>query len=188
MGRRFKRIKYMIKETKRMGIDISTDDNIKAFKSYLAGDSTYKRKSTKVGHRAPISLIPFCVNGYTTKYIDTISNRSLGAIAEVGLSQAKLNIDAGTTATADNANKGKKVRGYLAPRAHVTVLDPATVTTPKSQIILLEYTRIGSAGYTYPYGKADVAGQRTDLEMRGYIYAEAGKTNRTVSFTVERPA
>lgn len=188
MSRRFKNIKYLIKQAKRMGIDVSTDDNIKAFKAYLAGDSDFKRKSVKIGSRAPVSLIPFCVNGYTTKYLDSLSNRALGAIADAGLSQPKLNIDAGTTATADDANKGKKVRGYLAARATVAILDPATVTTPKSQILLLEYKRIASVSYTYPYGKADVAGQRTDLEMRGYIYAEAAKGTKTVSFSPERPA
>lgn len=188
MGKRFKNIKYLIKQAKRMDIDISADDNIKAFKAYLAGDSDFKRKSVKIGNTAPVSLIPFCVTGYTVKYLDSVSNRALTAVGEVGLSQAKLNIDAGATATADDANKGKKVRGYLAARATVAVLDPSTVSTPKSQIILLTYKRIASTSYTFPYGKADVPGQRTDLEMRGYIYAEAAKGPRTVSFSPERPA
>lgn len=187
MGRRFKRIKYLIKETKKMGIDVSADDNIKAFKSFLAGDSDYTRKGTKAGHRAPVSLIPFCVTGYTTKYVSIMSQRSLTNIGNVGLSEAKLNIDAGTQAAADDANKGRKVKGYAPAKAHLFVAT-TTVTTPKSQILLLEYNKINGAGYTYPYGKADVNGQRTDLEMRGYIYAEAAKGAVSVSFSSERPA
>jgi hypothetical protein len=182
-GKRFKRIKQSIKFAKRIGVDISADDNIVAFKSFLAGDSAYKRTTnTKPGSRHPVSLVPFCVNGYTTRYIATMSGRSYTAIGNVGLSEAKLNID-GTT----DASAGRKQKGFKPAQAHIFVPTGAT-STPISQIIKLEYKRIAGSSYTMPFGKQNVAGQQSELDMRGYIYATAAKEKRSVSFTVETPA
>jgi hypothetical protein len=188
---RFSRIRYTIDFNKKIGVDISANEKIKAFKAFRAGDSDYTAKQPKRLSSRPVSLIPFCVNGYTIKYISGMSGRAYAAMANAGVSEARLNIDAGSSDAGGTgtAASGKKQAGYNSAKAIVKIVPSGgTETSPKSQILQLEYKRQPGVTYNFPFGKQDVAGQRTEIEMRGYILADVARGTRTVNFTPERPA
>ncbi len=188
MGKRFSRIRYLIKTTKAMNINVAEDDNIKAFKAFRAGDSSYEVNAPKRGSSQPASLVPFCVSGYTVRYMTALSGRANTGMATAGVSETILNIEAGNGA-ATGTSRGRKVAGFTPAKAVVSVPKAdAGDLTPKSQITLLEYARVSRQSFTFPFGKQNVAGQQSELEMRAYIYSEAAKGNRSVSFKPERPA
>lgn len=191
MGKRFSRVRYLIKTTKAMGVDISGDDNIKAYKAFRAGDAKYDVAKVARGSRQPASLVPFCVYGYTSKYVVGLSSRSKAAMATNGVTEARLNIDLGTTNTdaGSTTSQGRKPpSGFKPAKALVSNVNPTGKTTPKSQILLLEYTKIPKTSFTYPFGKQDIKGQQTEPDMRGYLYADVARGNRTISFVPERGA
>lgn len=187
MAKRFSKLRYLIKTAKRMGIDVSADDNIKAYKAYRAGDGDYKTTAVKRGDSQPISLVPFCVVGYTTKYVVSMSGRSFKQMGTLGVTEARLNIDSGTLNTT-NTSQGKKIKGFIPAKAIVSSAVTSAVTTPKSQITLLEYNKLDKKSYTFPFGSQNVDGQKTQLDMQGYLYADLAKGTKNVSFKPEKPA
>lgn len=186
MGKRFSRIKYLIKTNLAMGIDMAADDNIKAFKAFRAGDSlTYDVKGTKRGGNQPAVLVPFGVTGFKTRYVTKMSQRSFSNMTTLGVTEARLNIDSGSAV--DASIQGKKQPGFAPAKIIVGVPTAGGVaTTPKSGITLLEYTKIPKSSYTFPFGKQDTLGQQSYVDMQGYLYAEVAKGGKSVSFKPER--
>lgn len=200
---RFRKIKGMIKLAKKMGVDITADENIKAYLDYRDGTSTeYKTTPQPRGSSKPATLIPFYVRAFTVDFRHAIkfSGRAAAQLTSLGVTEAGLNIDTGSGDTA--AQRGRIVRGFRPAKVIVTLsvtpgttttTDPVTgtttttVVTKKSGITLLDYKKRSGESYTLPFGAANAAGKKTYPEMTGTLLKEIGRGNVTVSFKQEKP-
>lgn len=195
MGQRFRKIKGMIKKAKQFGIDITSDNNVKAYLDFRDGTSTdYKTTPTAKGSSRVATLLPFYTRRFTVDFRHAIkvSGRaatqltSLGASAELGIDLG----DAGDPTTGGTAQaRGKIVKGYQPAKMIVRVgTANATATTKKSGITLLDYKTFGKVpSYTLPFGAINTAGKKTYTEQQGNLTKEFAKGANTVSFKQEKP-
>lgn len=186
-SRRFRKIQGMIKMAKKMGVDISLDDNIAAYLDFRDGTSTvYKTTPQPRGSSKPATLIPFYVRAFTVDYRHAVkfSGRAAVQASSLGVTEAELNIDTGTPDSP--AQRGKLVRGFN-PAKMIVTLRAAAPTTKKSNITLLDYKKTSGESYTLPFGAANAAGKKTYPEMMGTLLKEVGQGTVTVSFKQEKP-
>ena len=184
--KRFSKLKGMIKQAKKFGVDITSDDNITAYLDYRDGTSTaYKTSPQARGASKPITLVPFYVGTYSNdkRHAIYMSGRAATQLTALGLSEANLNIDSGGTS---GASQGRRVRRYRA--ATVTVCQKlAAAVTKKSGITLLDYKKINGESYTFPFGQANLVGKKTYPGMCGFLLKEVAKGTVSVAFKQERP-
>lgn len=155
------------------------------------------------GASVPVSLIPFSTNG-SGKYITKMSGRASGKMGTIGISQAELNIDAGTGGTAVTGTKAPsryspaKMIVFVPKGSTAYTADSGTTSTgktvtedtdvtPLSAVNGLKYNRRLGNSYTFPFGYVSTAGQNTQLLMQGYLYIKTAKGGNTVSFKPEIP-
>lgn len=188
MAGRFSQIKYLIKKGTEMGINVAEDDNIKAYRNYRRGTSEeYKTTAVKRGGSQPVSLIPFFALSVQFRCLYKMSGRAFAAMAQNGVTEAKLNIDSGAQTQGKSGEGGQKVTGFIAAKMHLFV-GTGSITTPKSGILLLEYKKRGGTSYTYPFGKNEPVDESTYVHMTGKLTKEFSTGNRSVSFKPERSA
>lgn len=201
MARRaYNRLRYMM-ENQANAAAIQTAYQKFRVEGYPAG---YVNQPAR-GGTTPVSLSPFCLANYTSKYITKMSTRAKGRMAGIGISEAEANIDTGAAGTAPTGQKApakfrparmvvfvpKGDTAYVADSG--TTQTGKTVTedtdaTPVSAISGIKYNRRLGNSYTIPFGSNSTAGQKTQTEMQGYLYVRTAKGSRSVSFQIENPA
>ncbi len=186
MGKRFRKIRGMIKLAKKLEINVEADDNIIAYQAYRAGTSTvYKTTPQARGSSQPFTLLPFVTADFTSRYASKMSGRAYTDMGKLGATGATLNIEVGTEATATTTT-GARIAGFNPAKAIITTL-LETPVAKESKITLLTYKRRSGESYTFPFGKKNVHGQRNYPEMTGYLLKELGTGQRTIAFKQEIP-
>lgn len=198
-GRRFNRISWAMENEAQIA-----QIKAKYTEFRVKGMPTGSVQQPARGSKVPVSLVPFCLYGYTNKYVVGMGKRANDMRVALGLSDADLNIDTGTGGTSPTGKKAR--RPYAPARAIITVpkgdaiykADTGTTTTgqtvaddtdatPISNITGLKYNRRLANSYTVPFGADSTSGQQTQLEMQGVVYAKAARGGRSVSFKPEIP-
>lgn len=189
MAKRFKKIRGMIKMAKKFGVDITTDDNIKAYLDYRDGTSTSatKPKAVARGGSKIATLLPFYTRRFTAdfRHAVKVSGRASTEVVTLG-AEAELGIDLGTTVLTTQAT-GKVVKGFLPAKAIVKTGAATAATSKKSGITLLDYKSYGGTSYTLPFGAINTAGKKTYVEQVGNLTKTLAVGNNTVSFKQEKP-
>ena len=188
MPQRFSGIKYLIKEAKKMAITGLADPqpNIAAYKAYRRGTSTaYKTTAVLKTGSHPVTLIPFCAEGITSRYASKMSGRAFTAMSQNSITDALLNIDSGGASGTQQATVGAtKTYGFVPAKA-VLFVGTGSTSAATSGITLLSYKKRAGTSYTYPLGKGLTATEETYPQVTGKIFAAVSTGNRTVSFKPE---
>lgn len=201
MGRRaYNRLRFMMENTANAAT-IQTNYEKFRVQGYAAG---YVNQPAR-GGSTPVSLSPFCLANYTSKYVTKMSTRAKSRMTAIGISEAEANIDTGAAGTFPSGQKAptkfrparavifvpKGDTAYVADSG--TTQTGKTVTedtdaTPVSAITGIKYNRRLGNSYTIPFGSSSTAGQKTQTEMQGFLYVRSAKGSRSVSFQIENPA
>lgn len=198
MPQSYKKIRYMMENAAQM-------ETIKAAytKFRVEGYPDGYVNQPARGSSVPVSLIPFSTNG-SGKYITKMSGRASGKMAAIGISQAELNIDAGTGGTAVTGNRAParyspaKMVVFVPKGSTAYTADSGTTgtgktvtedtdATPLSAVRGIKYNRRLGNSYTFPFGYIATAGQNTQLLMQGYLYIKTAKGGNSVTFKPEIP-
>lgn len=201
MGRSYNRIRYAMQNEAQIA-NIKQKFTEFRVNGFPAGAVSQPARGASV----PVSLVPFCLYGYTNKYITRMTGRAKAQMTKLGLSEAECNIDTGTAGTAVTGKKAPSKFGAAKMVVFVPTADTAntpdtgttqagtavaaedTDKTPVSAVTGLKYNRRLGNSYTIPFGASATAGQQTQIEMQGYLYVKAAKSGRNVSFKPEKPA
>lgn len=201
MGRSYNRIRYAMNNEAQIA-SIKAKFTEFRVNGYPAGYVAQPPRGASV----PVSLVPFCLYGYTNKYITRMTGRAKAQMTKLGLTEAECNIDTGAGGTAVTGKKAPSKFGAAKMVVFVPTGDvaatPDTGTTqagepaaaedtdknPLSAVTGLKYKRRLGNSYSIPFGASSTAGQQTQIEMQGFLYVKTAKSGRNVSFKPEKPA
>lgn len=192
MPKRFNKIKSLIKKAAKFGVDVTTDDNIKAYLNFREGTSTtYKTTARTKGASQVATLLPFYTRRFTAdfRHAVKVSGRAATQITTMGAT-TELGIDLGAAPDATTPTtqaRGKLVKGFSPAKVVVKAGTGTAATSKKSGITLLDYKASGGSSYTFPFGAINTAGKKTYVEQCGNLTKELAKGNNSVSFKQERP-
>ncbi|MEG4294222.1 hypothetical protein Q5692_35710 [Microcoleus sp. C2C3] len=151
-----------------------TGDKITAYKDWRADGAaaTYPAPVMPAkGGSVKKALLPFYFGAtdFTNFAVVKLSGRAFGALAAVGLSEAKLNFDDIPDTIPPTASY--EIVDGLSPAKAVIFLPGTGSTSTKSRVTASNYKKRNGQTYTLPFGKKDLAGKRDQKGMRAQILA-----------------